>query len=60
MKKPGSKQLKEKTSLNKRFREWLASYAKQNDAGNTYSKLMEELNHVNSAGKFTRDEMNER
>ncbi len=54
------KAAKEKTTLNKRFREWLAGYAKQNDAGNTYNKLMEELSHVNSGGKFSRDEMNER
>ncbi|MDZ7807997.1 MAG: hypothetical protein U5K71_12900 [Gracilimonas sp.] len=54
------KAAKEKTTLNKRFREWLASYAKQNDLGNSFEKMMEELDHVNSGGKFTRDEMNER
>lgn len=54
------KAAKEKTTLNKRFREWLISYAKQDDAGNNYDKLMEELEHIDSGGKFTRDEMNER
>lgn len=54
------KAAKEKTTLNKRFREWLSSYAKQDDVGSNYDRLMEELNHVDSGGKFTRDEMNER
>jgi predicted glycosyltransferase len=54
------KAAKEKTTLNQRFRDWLSSYAKQNNAGSNYDKLMDELEHVNSGGKFTRDEMNER
>lgn len=54
------KAAKEKTTLNKRFREWLASYAKQENLGHNYDKLMEEFDHIDSGGKFTRDEMNER
>jgi predicted glycosyltransferase len=54
------KAAKEKTTLNKRFREWLSSYAKQDEAASNYDKLMKELEHIDSGGKFTREEMNER
>lgn len=54
------KATKENTTLNQRFRDWLSSYAKQSDVGANYEKLMKELDYVNSGGKFTRDEMNER
>ncbi|MDR9415422.1 MAG: hypothetical protein RI564_04000 [Gracilimonas sp.] len=54
------KAAKEKTTLNKRFREWLQSYAQQEKIGDNFEKLMDELHHIDSGGKFTRDEMNER
>ncbi len=54
------KAAKEKTTLNQRFRDWLSSYAKQEELGNYFEKLMNEFEHVDSGGKFTRDEMNER
>lgn len=54
------KAAKEKTTLNQRFREWLSSYAKQNDAAKNYEKMMDEFSHIKSGGKFTREEMNER
>lgn len=58
--KARQKAAKEKTTLNKRFREWLSHYTKQEKRGSNYEKLMKELEHINSGGKFTRDEMNER
>jgi hypothetical protein len=54
------KAAKEKTTLNQRFRDWLSSYAQQSNIGANYKKMMNDLEHVNSGGKFTRDEMNER
>ncbi|MGH9573900.1 MAG: hypothetical protein ACRD40_10260 [Candidatus Acidiferrales bacterium] len=47
-------------TLNAAFREWLEQFTR--GAGNTqeFDSLMRRLEHVNSGGRFTRDEMNER
>ncbi|MEP0005775.1 MAG: hypothetical protein ABJ387_13085 [Balneola sp.] len=54
------KAAKEKTTLNQQFRDWLKRYASENDYRKEFEQLMEDLSYVNSGGKFTRDEMNER
>ncbi|MEM8899805.1 MAG: hypothetical protein AAGC85_16945 [Bacteroidota bacterium] len=51
---------REKTSLNQRFREWLAKYVQSEKAAGSYSNLMEELAHVSPGKTFSRDELNER
>jgi hypothetical protein len=38
----------------------LKRYASENDYRKEFEQLMEDLSYVNSGGKFTRDEMNER
>ncbi len=50
----------EKTSLNKLFRDWISKYVNRGNVSADYENLMEMLSTVNSGGKFTRDEMNER
>ncbi len=53
------KAVREHTTLNARFRQWLAQYV--GDAGGgEYRKLMKELKHVQAGHKFSRDELNER
>jgi len=47
-------------TLNAEFREWLVAYTSQNGNAESYSSLMSQLSHVNSGGKYTRDQMNER
>jgi hypothetical protein len=47
-------------TLNAAFREWLEQYAAQSGAGAAVDALMRRLRHVQSAGPYTRDEMNER
>ena len=51
---------KEKTSLNKLFRDWISKYVNRENVGTNYNILMDSLVSVDSGGKFTRDEMNER
>ena len=51
---------REKTSLNQRFREWLAKYVQSEKVADSYSSLMEELAHVSPGKTFSRDELNER
>ena len=50
----------EKTSLNKLFRSWMIRYVNRDKTGANYDSLMETLHAVNSGGKFSRDQMNER
>lgn len=50
----------EKTSLNKLFRRWMIRYVNRDNAGANYDSLMETLQVINSGGKFSRDQMNER
>jgi hypothetical protein len=47
-------------TLNELFRAWLAQYVSQAGAGERYDEIMSRLSHVDSGGKYTRDEMNER
>ncbi|RKX83167.1 MAG: hypothetical protein DRP58_09220 [Spirochaetes bacterium] len=48
---------KEKTSLNKLFRDWISKYVNRENVGTNYNILMDSLVSVDSGGKFTRDEM---
>ena len=50
----------EKTSLNKLFRDWISKYANRDNVNRSYNSLMESLSSVDSGGKLTREEMNER
>ena len=54
------KATKENTTLNEKFRQWLAYYANINQNTQDYLKMMEEFTYANPGKKFTRDEMNER
>jgi hypothetical protein len=47
-------------TLNAAFREWLEQYAAQAGRGAAVDALMRRLQHVRSAGRYTREEMNER
>ena len=40
--------------------DWLTRHVSGEERVRSYRKLMESLKHVNSGGKFTREEMNER
>ena len=51
---------KEKTSLNQRFREWLAKYVQADQASADYLSLMEEVSYAAPGKTFSRDELNER
>jgi hypothetical protein len=50
----------EHKTLNVAFREWLASYGARKGNVQQFRALMERLKHIDSAGPYTRDEMNER
>ena len=50
----------QQTTLNAAFRQWLASYAAEQDARASYKRVMEELAGVTAGRSFTRDELNER
>ena len=53
------KATRERTTLNERFRGWLARYVgKTEKAG--YRALMKSLKHVKAGRRFSRDEANER
>lgn len=54
------KAVREKTSLNALFRQWLARYVGQDRAAGSYHALMERLAHVQAGRSFSRDELNER
>lgn len=58
--KAREKASKEKTTLNKRFREWLNRYASETEYEKEFEELINELNYAKPGRKFTRDEMNER
>ncbi|MFC2171275.1 hypothetical protein ACFLU6_01430 [Acidobacteriota bacterium] len=60
IRKAREKAKREKKSLNSIFREWLAKYVGQDQAGKNYETLMEKLRYARSGKKFTRDELNER
>jgi hypothetical protein len=48
------------TTLNAAFREWLEQFTARVDAGTDYDKLMKRLKGVQSGGRFSRQELNER
>lgn len=50
----------EHTTINEKFRQWLALYVNMEQNEKNYHKMMEELNYVEPGGKFTRDDLNER
>ena len=52
----------ERTSLNAKFREWLADYAGRDRRSDAFVETIEYLrkNYGTGGRKFTRDEMNER
>lgn len=60
IKKARIKAIKENTTLNKRFREWLERYSTQTEYEAEYENLKSRLGYANAGGKFTRDELNER
>jgi hypothetical protein len=47
-------------TLNAAFRQWLEQYAAQSGGGAAVDALMRRLSHVRSAGRYTREQMNER
>jgi hypothetical protein len=50
----------EHKTLNVAFREWLAAYAARKGNVQQYRALMERLRHIDSGGRYSREEMNER
>ena len=51
---------RERTTLNKVFREWLACYAANDSSVDRYRQLMQNLEHISAGRGFSRDELNER
>ncbi len=49
-----------KTTLNVLFREWLAELAAREERSKRADELLKRLSYVDSGGKFSREEMNER
>lgn len=48
-------------TLNQAFREWLADFTRDEDAGRVFDEFYKRIAYVDSGGqKFTRDELNER
>ncbi len=54
------KAVREKTTLNALFRQWLARYVGQDRSAVEYHALMERLSYVQADHSFSRDELNER
>lgn len=54
-----SKAAREHSTLNERFRQWLAQYVGKGP-GTNYRQVMKSLGHVRAGRKFSRDELNER
>jgi hypothetical protein len=50
----------QRKTLNAAFREWLLQFTAQAGDGHDLDALMRRMRHVNSGGRFSRDEMNER
>ncbi|KHD10413.1 hypothetical protein PN36_02240 [Candidatus Thiomargarita nelsonii] len=48
------------TTLETEFRQWLNNYIYKNQRADDYTKLMNELSHVQAGRIFSRDELNER
>lgn len=54
-----TKAVREHTTLNARFRQWLAQYVGAGPATN-YRRVMKSLSHVRSGRKFSRDDLHVR
>ncbi|MDG2448401.1 MAG: hypothetical protein P8M34_02145 [Saprospiraceae bacterium] len=52
--------MKEKTSLNQRFKEWLKKYVEIDEKAKMYFDLMDSMSYKEPGKKFTREEMNEK
>ena len=50
----------ENTTINEKFRQWLASYVNREQNEKDYRHLMEKLSDVTPGKKFSRDDLNER
>jgi hypothetical protein len=50
----------EHKTLNAAFREWLKDYTSRSGDVPVHLALMERLDHIDSCGPYSRDEMNER
>jgi len=60
IKKAREKALREESTLNQRFREWLERYVQIGQGTDAYESLMEQLSYVRPGRTFNRDELNER
>jgi DNA replication protein DnaC len=49
-----------RTTLNSAFREWLQHFASSDRDTASFDALMQQMSHIDSAGPYTRDEMNTR
>jgi hypothetical protein len=58
--KARKKAASENTTLNNKFREWLEQYISSSVRADRFLLFMENTKHVETGGKFTRDELNER
>ncbi|MBL1211892.1 MAG: hypothetical protein HND52_00925 [Ignavibacteriae bacterium] len=59
IKKAREKAMREKTTLNESFRQWLKQFVNSSISNDDYHKLIENLKYAKSGRKFSRSEMNE-
>ena len=50
----------QRRTLNAAFREWLIQFTASAGDEQSFNALMKRMSHINSGGKFSRDEMNSR
>lgn len=60
LRKAREKAVAERKTLNVLFRDWVENYVRGQKSSADYRALMARLRHVESGGKFSREEMNER
>lgn len=60
IRKAREKAMKERTTLNARFREWLKNYVRIGHDNKRYTELMQTLDYCQSDGPYNREELNER
>lgn len=60
IRKAREKALREKSSLNQRFREWLIRYVRTGQPTSSFTELMDELSYAQPGKHFSREELNER
>jgi len=48
------------TTLNSAFREWLQHFTAGDGDSSGFDALMQQISHIDSAGPYTRDEINSR